>query len=58
MATTRPLTDEQDNQLNQCRALGADLYIDERDEDGDDTELGFGADPFDILAFKQEQGDH
>jgi hypothetical protein len=48
--------DEQTKQANQCRELGADLYVDDEDYEADSDM--FGADPFDILAFKQEQGDH
>ncbi len=38
------------------RSLG-DLYIDQCDEFDADGDLPFGADPFDILAHRQEQGD-
>lgn len=52
MATTTRLSDEADTkQVQQCRELGADLYV---DDDQDDDEPGYGADPFDILAHKQE----
>lgn len=53
---TRLLMDEQTKQANQCHELGADLYSDHEDDESD-ADM-FGADPFDILAFKQEQGDH
>lgn len=53
----RPLLDEQTKQSNQCRELGADLYNDNDEDNEADSDM-FGADPFDILAFKQEQGDH
>lgn len=50
---TQPLVDDDTHQSAQLRELGADLYI-----DGDeDDEPAYGADPFDILAHKQEQGD-
>lgn len=54
MATIRPLHDEAPTKQDiQCRDLGADLYPD-GDPDEYSDELEFGADPFDILAHKQE----
>lgn len=53
----RPLLDEQSKQANQCRELGADLYLNEETEDeADCDEVGWGSDPFDILAHREEQG--
>ena len=52
---TRPLIDEETKQAAQCRELGDGLYP-TNDRDADD-EPAFGSDPFDILMFRQEQGD-
>lgn len=49
----RPLIDEETKQAAQCRVLGDGFYpTNESDE-----EPAFGADPFDILVFREEQGD-
>lgn len=54
MARVTPLHDEPPSkQEQQCRALGADLYIDHSEDDDDAP--GYGSDPFDILAHKESQ---
>lgn len=50
---TRPLIYEDTRQAAQCRDLGEEFYP-HRD---DDEEPAFGADPFDILVYREEQGD-
>lgn len=42
-------------QQQQCELVGAELYPDEDAADADD-EPAYGADPFDILAYREEQG--
>jgi hypothetical protein len=42
-------------QSQQCEAVGADLYPPE-DDGENESEPAFGADPFDILAYREEQG--
>lgn len=41
-------------QEQQCQQLGDDLYTTGDEDDAD--EPAYGADPFDILAYREEQG--
>lgn len=54
----RPLLGEITLQELQCQALGVEMFNPDEDDCIDGEDFAFGADPFDILAFKQEQGDH
>lgn len=55
MPRLTPLHDEQPSkQEQQCRALGAEYHF--CDDADDEDAPGFGADPFDIIAHREEHG--